>query len=133
MIPVPSGDIDQWWDLIQPMMGSFYSRAYGRYLPEDIKERLDSGKAHLFVVMQGHLLKAVCMAQIITYPRLRDMRIFMMAGEEHENWVHYIEKLEDYARSLGCAKITGEARPGWEKILTPMGYKKTHVYLERDL
>ncbi len=133
LVPVSRESVIHWWESLLPFMASFLERAGDRYLPGDILAKIQKGEWQLWVVMDGHFIQSVCMTCIVKYPRAVDMRIIMMVGEDRALWIHLLAKLEGYAKGLGCAKITGEARPGWEKILKPLGYKKTHVYLEKDL
>lgn len=133
LLPVGRSQIADWWDTIQPLMSSFYERSFGRYKPEDVLERLQDGNFQLWLAIQGPIVKAACMTHIITYPQLLDMRIFMMVGEDRDLWLGLLEKIEGYARAFGCAKLSGEARVGWERVLRPLGYEKTHIYVEKDL
>ena len=45
----------------------------------------------------------------------------------------YVEDLEAWAKDQGCKKMELFARPGWEKVMKPKGYKKTHVQIEKEL
>jgi hypothetical protein len=125
--------IDDYWDAIQPLMQSFYERAEGRYEPEDIRELLKNNSFTLWAVVHNRELKSIVMNSIVQYPRLKELQIFMCAGDGYKDWVGLVETIAQYGRDMGCTKITALTRLGWDKILSNLGFKKTHIYLERNL
>lgn len=133
LIPVPQDQVNGWWEVALPLMGTFFERVKGRYKPEHVLEALNSAMMQLWIVMQGHTVKAACLTEVMQFPNAKEFRIIMMVGADRELWTHFLSRLEEYARDIGCDKIIGIARPGWERIIDKMGYEKTHVYLEKDL
>ncbi len=133
LIPVPTSEVEVWWELVLPLMKTFFERVRGRYEPHHVVEALQKGDMQLWVVMREHSVLAACMTEVMRFPCVKEFRIIQLTGSDYELWVGLLSKLEDYAKCIGCDKIIGIARPGWEKVIKTMGYEKTHVYLEKDL
>lgn len=132
LVPVQD-NLDEWWGVLLPSIDSFVESADGRYKHEDVYEGVTSGKIQLWVAMEEHVIEATALSQVIEFPQLNELRVIMCVGEKYENWVHLVQKFEEIATLLKCKISVLEARPGWEKIVKPFGYKKTHVMLEKVL
>tara|TARA_R110000744_G_scaffold366192_2_gene475143 strand:+ start:1111 stop:1536 length:426 start_codon:yes stop_codon:yes gene_type:complete len=53
------------------------------------------------------------------------------AGHGYEQWVdQLLVTIRVWSHSLGSTKLEIVARPGWERILRPLGMVKTHVIME---
>lgn len=124
-------DVNKHKEAISPYILSFVDRARGRYDSEDVFNRIKEGYWTLWVVHENIELKAVLITQFIHYPKLKELQIIMCVGEDHKEWYSLVHKMEEYAKLTGCKKLTAVTRPGWEKVM--VGYKKSHIYLERDL
>ncbi len=57
--------------------------------------------------------------------------IVACGGKEMCRWLHFIERLEDYARTEGCSAMRIFGRRGWTRILA--SYRVKRVILEKDL
>lgn len=128
---ITAENIDKYREELSFYIESFVERSKGRYAIEDVFNNIKSGYWVLWVVHEHSELKAVLITQTIEYPRLKELQIIMCVGENHKDWYSLISKMEEYAKLMGCTKITAITRPGWEKVMK--GYKKSHVYLERNL
>lgn len=124
-------DIDKHKEVVSPYISSFVERANGRYDINDVFVNIKKGYWGLWVVHNDLVIQAALLTQFIQYPKLKELQIIMCVGERHKDWYFLVNKMEEYAQASGCKKITAVTRLGWEKIMR--GYKKTHVYLERDL
>jgi hypothetical protein len=127
------GQIDDWELTIRPLLNRAADDSGERYTAEDILHRAKEGDMQIWVVMDDHILKALCVTEVTQYPKCKEMCIVIMTGYEMHLWTFLLERLENIARESGCKRFKGYARPGWEKILRPYGYQKTHVILEKDL
>ncbi len=123
--------VDKHREELFPYLDSFVERSRDRYDIEDVFNNIKKGYWTLWVVHKDSELKAVLITQIIEYPKLRELQIIMCVGEKHKDWYSLISRMEEYAKLTGCKKVTAITRPGWEKVM--QGYKKSHIYLERDL
>lgn len=132
LITVPTANIDEWWPEVLPWAEDFCQYSQGSYTPDYILERLQKSLMQLWLAMDGKNIVAVCLTEI-RKTVIKEYVIVVMTGEDMLSWIHMLGDLENYARSLGCQKIVGVARPGWEKILKPIGYRKTHITVEKEL
>lgn len=128
---VALADVDKHREAVLPYIDSFVERAGGRYDIDDVFFNIKEGCWKLWVVHENLVIRAVLITQFIQYPKVKELQIIMCVGESYEDWYFLVNKMEEYASLSGCKKITAVTRPGWEKIMR--GYKKTHVYLERNL
>lgn len=124
-------NIDKHREILVPYIESFVESAKGRYDLEDVFTIIKNGYWNLWAVYEGSELKAVLITQPVHYPKVKELQIIMCVGESYKDWYSLISRLEEYAKLDGCNKMTAITRPGWEKVM--LGYKKSHVYLERDL
>lgn len=125
--------VEIWWEPVRSLVESACSRSGGRYALLDILHLLLSGRMQLWVAMEGHEIIAIAITELCNYPQLRECRVLAATGDDARTWDHLIEKIEAWATQQDCRKIVCITRPGWEKHLKEYGYKKTHIYLEKDL
>jgi hypothetical protein len=58
----------------------------------------------------------------------------LLGGENMAEWVDdLIATTAHYAKPVGVERFTIEGRPGWERILTPRGWRKRAVVMEISL
>lgn len=130
LVPVDRTHIEHWWPLIVPFLATFVGH---RYLAEHVKAALEKGLLQCWLVMQGHIVCAACLTEIINYPLSREMDIKMMTGSGVETWLYLLDSLEKFAIAEGCVRMTGKARCGWSRLTRGKGYRKTHEFIEKDL
>lgn len=107
----------------------------GRYLPVDILNLLLGSKAKLWIVWndETHAVDAAIVTEIVHYPRLDELRIWLIGGRNMKAWgVPCRDILEEFARANGCAYVTGGMRRGWLRIGGP-GYRETGITFEKAL
>ena len=98
---------------------------------EDVLNDLRSGKAQLWVADNGNDVEGIAVTCITEYPQTTTCLIWLCAGNGRENYTPLISNIEQWAKAQGCASISLEGRPGWERILTD--YDKTKIVLEKVL
>lgn len=132
LMPVPTENINELWPKILPWAEDFCQYSQGSYDPPYILGKLQMGQMQLWLVMKNEGILAVVLTEI-RKTIIKECVIVVTAGKNMDAWIHLLMTLEKYAILMGCQKIIGIARPGWEKVLKPLGYKKTHVELEKML
>jgi len=78
-------------------------------------------------------IKAVAITEIAAYPQITVCKLLACTGDDAARWVELLAPIEAWAKSRGCAAMEPICRPGWERRLKPLGYRKTHVVLEKCL
>lgn len=122
------------WPVLRPLIDVGFA-AGGDFMPEDFPEMVRDGKVLIWVALDDET------AQVLTAvtTELIRMRVGLVCwigqcgGERMHEWIHFIEKIEEYARAEGCVKSIIKGRWGWEKTLKDEGYKVRTVTLEKVL
>ena len=126
MTPVRVERMDDWKDATEWHFGSFCRD--GKWTPDELREDVKQGSRQLWIAFDGEV-KAAVLTMVLT-DRQRTCVITHAAGSDRGSWTHLMEHLENEARAIGCQRMEAVARPGWERVL---GWKKTHVVLEKEL
>ena len=127
---IPSDKVGEVWAVVVDKIGDALERSGGRFLPEDVRENLEAGNMQLWVAYDG-AVKAVIVTEILIFPRLKALSVFLVTGEDRKSWIANVEKLEEFGRLHGCVIIEAWARPGWQRVLTD--WARTHILLEKPL
>lgn len=122
-----------------PELSPFIARAAagsnGKFDVIDICRALARGQWQLWIARAADgALRAVLLTRVVDYPRLRACEMLAAVGSEREEtMLPFLADIEAWARAQGCVLMQPIARAGWEKALSPHGYRKTHVMLEKRL
>lgn len=131
---VPTWHIPLFW----PHVEDFISRAlkrdkYQRYLTEDVLRFLLEERVRLWVAWneETKAIDAAAVTEIIDYPRIRELRIWLIGGRNMKTWWKQgLDAVEEWGRSMGCKVSSGHMRKGWARL---GGYEITGVSMERAL
>lgn len=139
-IRIVNASRDMGWDEIQghvPAIKGHFERLQKRF-PTDltVQSLLDhvmSGRRDLWLVLDGDNLMAVAMTAVETVDAtgIRIARLMDLAGENIPAWAGALNKaLEAWGNEHKVDYYAVEGRPGWQKIIEPLGYRK-HAVLWR--
>lgn len=126
---VPADDLDLVWPHIETLVERATASSHGRETAFDIRRSIRARDCQLWMAWNDGP-EAICITQIEDHPRKKVCRIRIAVGENMAAWVEYMRDLTAWAKAVGCSGIIAEARPGWERVLRPYGFEKTHVLLE---
>ena len=124
----PSEEI---WQIAEPLIKKACLSTKGRFTAEDVKEWLDSGDCQLWIVEHKNEVRAAAVTEILLYPKLKVCRVNIVTGKGRNNWQHFKDGIEEWARKEGCKRIEALARKGWAKVYKD--YQQTHIFLEKEL
>lgn len=99
-----------------------------RFELDDVLQLIEQQKAQLFVFKDTELLSA-WVTTIENSPSNKWIRVMWAGGKDMDKWLHFIDAIAQWGKSLGCKKMVITGRPGWEKKLPD--FKKTSVVLEK--
>lgn len=116
------------WDTVEPFIKK--ACADGKNEPQDYLDTLSEGRQQLWLSGRNGTPVMVLVTEIRDYPRKRVAALVVCIGEGREDWLSHLTTVEGWAKGQGCKALLAEARPGWERVL---GWKKTHVVLEREI
>lgn len=132
LVYLPRQAFGKTWPVIEPLVGSVIERSGGRVSIETLMNAVSDGSQHVWAVWDGHEIRALVGAEVGTVPTgLKICTINFATGRDSHEWLHLLDEIEEWARSIGCGKIEMWARKGWQRKLPD--YRMTHVLLERDL
>ncbi len=127
---IPHTEVESVWGEIVGLIVKACESCNGRYLATDVKKLLKDRKWQLWVYRESDI-QAICVTEILLYPRKKYCRIVMGIGRDRTAWQDHRKTIEEWARSQGCDGIESIARIGWKRIFTD--WQHTHEYLERTL
>lgn len=115
--------LDAEWERCRPYLEAALRRG-GRHSGDNIeavKADVYSGRAHLWPGRESAVV--TCFS--------RDLH-FWLAGGSLPELIKGHADAEHFARLNGCERMTMIGRPGWERVMAPLGYKPL-VVLAKDL
>lgn len=112
------------WSIAKQYLEPSIKLSRGAFDAEDIYNLIIDKKAQLWGVHDGDL-KAVIVTEIIIYPKVKRLRLFLLGGHEMCNWEDMVSDTFDrFAKENGCDGIELLGRQGWVKNLKQYGYEQ---------
>lgn len=131
--PAPD-ELADLWPIIRDRIASCCKRSGGKYEPVDVLQNLINRRMDLWLAVDdANAVQALAITEIVDYPRVKVCKLLAGTGDDAERWYRLIDGIENWARSQGCGVFEPICRPGWEKRFAALGYRKTHVVLEKRL
>ena len=123
------------WILVKELIQKACDYSDGFADAEDFKKWLEQGTMQLWVAWDNEekKVRCVCITEIKQYPKYKVCGCKITTGDSFKKWVDFMDYVMEWAKEEGCRKMEIHTRPGWERILKPKGFFKTHVQLERML
>jgi len=131
--PVFPNLIPKVWDRVEPMISLACEHSHGRFSSGDVLDELVTGAQVLWILYSGDDELLVCLTtSVCQYPGRRMLSVPFCGGlPGASHWISHreliVEKLVDWAKRNKCSGIEASGRPAWEKVLSPMGFKKTYT------
>lgn len=128
---VPKRDIPLIWNQVEPLVNKALATGRGELWACDVLTLLLSGDMQLWAAFDGQAVKAICITEIVTFPRLKICRVAYVAGSGMRAWLGEIDLIKAWAKSHGCQEIWGGGRKGWSRVLGwEPGYQTCALKLE---
>ena len=70
--------------------------------------------------------------QIVCYPKMRALHIFLAAGDLEEI-KNMDETFREFGKQLDCKHITLSGRKGWIRALADIGYTPVHTTMAKEI
>jgi hypothetical protein len=95
---------------------------------QDIADAIADGRMQLWSGTNGAMV-----TEVQDYPRKRVLHVWW-AGGKLETILQLIPHIEQFAKDIGCGKITCTGRRGWERIFKHWSnIKPTHYWLSMEI
>jgi len=103
------------------------ARAGGTHTYEDVLQSISVGDMFFWPAS-----KSCMVTEIVQYPRLRALHVFLAAGDLVE--IKDMEaSLISFAKSLKCSALSMSGRKGWTKALKEMNWEEAHTTLVKQI
>jgi hypothetical protein len=128
-------EIDKIWPLVKDKVQAALNRNHNFRDHTDVKENCKNGVEQLWVIAdKKDNVHGVCITQIMQQPNYNIGLVRIATGHDLPLWVDKIKEFENWAENkFSCKKIEIYGRPGWKKMLTPLGYEFSHVQMDKFL
>lgn len=131
LVRVQPGDLFPWWPQVRPFVAVALEELPG-FTEADVFRVVNDGKWILWIAKSDRI-EAVLVGEIEYFPRETQLFLRICVGNEYHRWIHLLAQVEAYAKGVGCKRVMPACRPGWEPILKKLGYRKTHVIMEKPV
>jgi hypothetical protein len=126
-------EIEKIWPLVKDKIQSALDRNHNFRNHQDVKENCKQGIEQLWVIVDNKdNVHGVCITQIMEHSNYNIGLVRIATGHDLPLWVDKIQQFETWAQqNFNCKKIEIYGRPGWKKMLTPLGYEFSHVQMDK--
>lgn len=132
LIGVPSTDLWYYWPQVEPMITAAVAESANRWTTLEVLARLVSRDMQMWVVIEGQRLVGVVVTEIYPTAAGKTCALPIVGGEilPHLELLSVIKAWSDEA---GCVRLEGMGRPGWERALRKLGWRKIMTVYEARL
>jgi hypothetical protein len=129
-ICVPPAKVPQVWPYVWQMIQKAYDRTdYGNF--NDAESAVFKGDALLWIVWREPEVVATLITRVRNTNKSRVCEVCAAGGKESRVWLHMMATIEQYARDMGCNRISVTGRKGWARLLPD--FREKLVIIEKEL
>lgn len=121
------------WPAVSEQLQPALARSWEPVTASELSAKLLAQTAQLWLAVDGSDLKASAITQLEEDNGVRSMRILAFAGEDLEDVVKLLPKLEDWAVQAGASKLIAETRPGIFRKMQQHGFNLQRYLIAKDL
>ena len=129
IVPVPASALGAWLDEIRPQLESF--AADGVLTVEDFIASIMRQERQLWVAVDDRV-RAVLLTSLLA-DRTNTVLVTQCAGDGREDWLGLWDRIEEWALAIGSSRVEIVCRPGWKRDLAGLGFRQTHIVMEKRL
>jgi|6_EtaG_2_1085325.scaffolds.fasta_scaffold70869_2 hypothetical protein len=131
---VPSDWVQANYASIHLLLEEGLKRSGGEWSADDIMAAICRTEMQLWAAYRDSgEAYALCVTQIVVYPQKKSCLIRLCVGKGMDDWMQFLEKIEEWARAMGCVQIEMRGRKGWEKTMKNLGYDRVHIAMRKPL
>lgn len=117
------------WPICAPMLEPALEYAGWEYALQDVYTLIEQNKAQLWVVVEDRRVQLSFVTQVLTFPRKRVCRLWLLGGSGLIQALSLFEELQQWAGSNGISSFDMVARPGMQRMLRQAGFKWNAVIM----
>ena len=114
-------DVPEFWHEVSPLLNKAFKYAEEDVEANDLLDSILSGKAYLWIVVDGYDIESVCMGELVSYPRKKSFYIDAWATKSGHKYDEVMATFNDsviaFAKLNGCDFIEAKVRKGLAKKL----------------
>lgn len=135
-IQIAGVQIDQMmalWPHVKDYFKSFADRSHGEVSAGQLLLQVMKGLRQCWVATNGEEVKACALTEVLK-GQLPVVFLGFCAGKDRHEWRDEIlDEIERWAQSKEITRIRTASRPGWKKELKDLGWKETHIVMEKEI
>jgi hypothetical protein len=128
---IPFEHVEAVWPLAEDNIKKAVDQGDGLVTLQSHQDHVFEGLRQLWLVWDERSKE--CVAVFVT--EIINDRFFMWVcgGGRMKEWLHLAQDgLERWARDRGCKGMQLWGRPGWSRVLSTIGYKKTLIAMNKE-
>jgi hypothetical protein len=126
---VPPALIQQLWPRVEIILRNHPARNTPLFSTTDqIFHRLMMSQAGLWIGGEEDHIDTVLVFSIVSYPAIKTLVVNYVGGRDLRKALLHWNKLETYAREMGCTHIEMITRPGIVRLLRKVGFRPLATY-----
>jgi len=139
LVRIPTKELDKIWGLIEKDIKQSLLFSGQLSDSEFVLDTAKEGKFQIWILwdkeQKTNVEKyfGVVITEIIEKKLGKVCHIFMMTCRQRQKWQYLIKYIEKFSKEEKCLMLELITRPGWQKILSQYGYKRTHIVLEKQI
>jgi hypothetical protein len=116
------------WDRCKHWIAAALPYSGDTHTIDDIERGIATGRFGFYP-----LANAALVVEVIEYPQLRALHIFLAGGDLGELKFFTNRVAPDIARRLGCSRITIAGRKGFARALSDIGFEPRWYVLSKEV
>lgn len=103
---------------VLPLLTPAVERSKGRYEVGDVIALCLQGHMQMWCSVRDEKIEAVCVTQILTFPRAKVLAMTFIGGKNSAHWLRFEADMAVWAKEQGCSQLEGyDARNGaWLRV-----------------
>jgi hypothetical protein len=126
--------LDQYWPIVHPWIDAACRETGALQSADDLRRGIESRTHQLWVVWATSERPTMAIVTEVydTAAGLTCSMTVVGGALLGRSW-HALETIEAWAKDQGCVRITCEGRLGWQRLMTPRGWRVASVQMEKRL
>jgi hypothetical protein len=133
---LPPDRIPLVWPMVRPFVETVEKEDPAGVSVADVRDKAESGRMQLWLAWDSEAqtpLAAVGTQIEIGHDNSLIARVLFCTGHDLDRWLMFLSAIEEWAKSVGCSVVKSIARKGYGRKLASVGYRDTHVFIEKAL
>ena len=133
IVGVQSYQMEGVWPHVKDYFQSFEDRSKGEISAGELLHQVIKRERQCWIALDGKEVKACALTEV-QGGALKTVVLGFCAGKDMQEWYReMVDEIERWAAHMGSKRVRCIPRLGWEPSLKGLGYKKTHLLMDKDI